>query len=243
MNPLYFSTRLLISILTVVTISFSSALQAEPLPLAPYKAQYKVYLKGCPAGESLHQLSCLSNGHYRYVTRTQPYLNIVPYRYFASSTFQFEKDLIVPKNYSYNSQEMRRSKKGEVWFDWKNQQLENRYTLPNWEAPLIKGMQDKLTHSLQLRIDLIQGKQKDLEYTVVEESKTLAYSFSVLGRETLVTSLGKLNTLKIKHIDHKKQVTLTWLALDYEYLPIKMEHYRHGKKVGNGEIVAYTQSN
>ena len=221
---------------------FIASLQAERLPLKPYTARYKIYLKGCPIGESVHQLTPLSKDLYRFATGTQPYINIVPYRYFARSDFQFDSTSITPQTYFYNTQEIRRSKIGEVNFNWKTQQLENRNATPNWEAPLIQGMQDKLTHSLQLRIDLIQGKKQDLIYTVAEETKILPYSFSILCTEPLNTQIGTLTTIKIKHIDHKSQVTLTWLAIDYDYLPVKMEHYRHDKKVGNGEIIAYTVS-
>lgn len=86
----------------------------------------------------------------------------------------------------------------------------------------------------------MHGKRQDLVYIVAEETKILPYSFTILYEERLKTPLGLLNTLKTKHIDHKNQVTLTWLATDYEYLPVKMEHYRKGKKVGNGEIISYT---
>lgn len=216
-------------------------LHAEILPLTPYTAHYKIYLKGCPMGESIHQLTSVSKALYCFTTHTQPYLNIVPYRYFAKSAFQFKAPWIIPQDYFYHTQEIRRNKKGQIHFNWKTRQLDNQYTLPNWEAPLTEGMQDKLSHSLQLRLDLIEGKRQDLEYLVAEETKVLTYTFTILDQACLLkTHIGTLNTLKIKHIDHKNQLTFTWLAIDYDYLPVKMEHYRQGQKIGSGEIVSYT---
>lgn len=231
MNFFYFFIALLLSFACPL-------LHAEILPLVPYTAHYTIYLKGCPVGESVNKLT-VSEGLYHFITDTQPYLNIVPYRYFAKSDFQFKAPWIIPQDYFYHTQEIRRNKKGQVHFNWKTRQLDNRYTQPNWEAPLLEGMQDKLSHSLQLRLDLLRGKSQPLEYTIAEENKILAYTFTVLFQEVLQTPIGTLNTLKIKHIDHKKQITFTWLAIDYDYLPVKMEHYRQGKKIGSGEIVSY----
>lgn len=240
MNLLYYLNRLLAFIMTAIIISLACPLQAAPFPITPYTAHYKVYLKGCPVGESVHELALLPNGLYRFVTTTQPYLSIVPFRFGARTDFHFEHPTIIPQDYFYNTQELRRNKSGQVHFNWKTLYVENRDTLPNWEAALAAGMQDKVSHSLQLRVDLIHGKRHNFTYTVVEESKILPYNFVILEEERLKTPIGVLNTFKTKHIDHKNQVTFTWLAIDYEYLPVKIEHYRKGKKVGSGEIISYT---
>lgn len=228
------------NLLAILLLTVCCQLHAEPLPFTPYRAQYKISLKGIPVGESVHHLMCLQNGLYRLVVNTQPYLNIVPYRYITHTDFSFENNEIIPQHHYYHHQEIKRNKSGNVYFNWKTKQLTNNDCLPPWKADLIEGIQDKLSHSLQLRLDLMQGKRQALYYTVAEETKILPYRFTIVGTERLDTNIGVLNTIKIKHIDRKQQVTLNWFALDYQYLLVKMEHYRNGKKLGNGEILSYT---
>lgn len=239
MNKKLFSV-FLNSLLSALLLTLCFSAHADPLALVPYRAHYKVMLKGIPVGESMQQLLYLQNGLYRLVVNTQPYLNIVPYQYMTHTDFSFEHNEIIPQHHSYRHQEIKRNKKGNVYFNWSTKKITNPDCVPSWKADLIEGMQDKLSHTLQLRLDLMQGKRQALYYTVAEETKILPYEFTIIGTERLNTNIGVLNTIKIKHVDRKHQVTINWLAQDYEYLPVKMEHYRNGKKLGSGEIISYT---
>lgn len=230
---------LLNTLLGTLLLALSHPSCAETLPFTPYRASYQVSLKGIPVGESVQQLIYLQNGQYRLVVNTHPYLNIVPYKYLTQTDFSFEANEIVPQHHVYQHQEIKHHKRGNVHFNWQTKKLTNNDCHPVWKADLVEGMQDKLSHSLQLRLDLLQGKREALYYTVAEETKILPYHFTIIGTERLKTNIGILNTLKVKHIDRKQQVTINWLAQDYQYLPVKMEHYRHGKKLGHGEILSY----
>jgi len=230
---------LLNTLLGTLLLTKTCPLFADVLPLTPYRALYQVSLKGIPVGESVQQLVYLQNGQYRLIVNTHPYLNIVPYRYSTQTDFSFEGNEIIPQHHLYQHQEMKRHKNGTVHFNWQTKQLTNNDCRPAWKADLVDGIQDKLSHSLQLRLDLLQGKREALYYTVAEETKILPYHFTIMGTERLKTNLGILNTLKVKHIDRKQQITINWLAQEYQYLPVKMEHYRDGKKLGHGEILSY----
>ena len=64
-------------------------------------------------------------------------------------------------------------------------------------------------------------------YHVIDKGRLREYLFLLYGDEVLDTIFGKTNTIIIKReIKNNKRSTLTWYAIDYGYIPVKIEQFR-----------------
>lgn len=212
----------------------------DHLPLAEYEAEYYVSWHGIRGGESKHRLVRRADGAYHVSSTTEPYLKFLPFKYVEKADFQWENGKVIPRNYYYNLKEGRRHKKGNVAFDWRHGKVFNKISKEPWEENTIKDMQDKLSHTVQLRLDLLNDHQPSYTYTVAEDDEVKPYTFKLLNLETLETNIGTLQALKIEHTSKKGRKTHMWLSVDHDYLPVQVHHFRDGKKVGSGAIKSYT---
>ncbi|HKY69500.1 MAG TPA: DUF3108 domain-containing protein [Gammaproteobacteria bacterium] len=213
----------------------------DKLPLPEYEAHYQISWHGIKSGRSHHKLYRRQDGSYHVEVKSTPYLTIVPIRHFESSEFIFQKGKIKPLNYQYNIREARRHKQGNVKFDWQNKTLTNSLAKDPWIAPLPFNIQDKLTHTLMLRLDLKKGLS-NLTYPVAENDKFKTYTFTVLGFENIQTKIGTLETLKLEHVSQRGYRTTLWLAKKLDYLPILVNQARQGTIIGRAEIISLTNS-
>ena len=64
-------------------------------------------------------------------------------------------------------------------------------------------------------------------YHVIDKGRLREYLFLLHGDEVLDTIFGKTNTIIIKRkIKNNKRSTLTWYAIDHDYIPVKIEQFR-----------------
>ncbi len=220
----------------------TSQTQSSPFPLAEYEARYNVKYFGVTAGESIHRLQRKQDGSYHFESKTKPSVKLLPYQYHESTDFAWEKNQIKPQNYFYDIPEGKRSKRGNVAFDWENKTLGNKVSKEPWEMAIPDNVQDKLTQMLRLRYDLTQNKT-NLVYTVAEDDEVKTYSFRILGEEEVKTPLGTFIALKVEHVHRKGHRTNTWFAKKLNYLPIKVNQLRKGRVVGEGEITYLNWTN
>lgn len=214
---------------------------SDHFPIEPYEATYVVSWHGIRGGESKHRFVEKANGEYHISTITAPYLTFLPLKYIEQTDFTWKSGQVVPDYYSYNLKEGRRHKVGTVVFDRKNNQVYNRISKEPWQQTMPEDVQDKLTHAVQLRIDLMNGKKDNLTYTVAEDDEIKPYTFELGGTEKVRTNLGIVHAQKvIHHHPHRKdRKTIMWLSMDHDYLPIRVEHYREGDVAGSGMIKSY----
>lgn len=209
-----------------------------PFPINDYQAQYQVSWHGLYSGASTHKLKRQPNGQYLVESRTDPKLHFLPFHYFESSQFTWKDGKILPQRYTYNIQEGKKHRVGNVNFDWPSKTISN-YTIPHpWIAEIPDDIHDKLTQTLHLRFALKSG-QKEYTYTVAERDKIKDYHFKIVGYERIKTKLGTLNTVKVETYSARKHKTTTWMATDMDYLPVRMEHERNGKVAATGEIQSW----
>ena len=214
------------------------------LPIPEYEAEYKISWHNIPAGSSKHRLTLRSDGVYHLDTQSAPYIKMIPLGYIEKSDFKYNEGKIRPLNYYYDNKEGGRHKKGFVAFDWKKQIVGNPVRKDPWKQPLKEGTLDKLTQALQCRLDLLNGQKNAFVYTVADVNQVTEYHYTLLDRAPLKTNLGVLSTLKLEYISKKNgNKTWMWLATDYQYLPVKVQHFRKNKMVGDGEIISYTPKN
>lgn len=210
--------------------------------LKEYSARYAITFKGITVGNAQHQLKNTNNNDYYYHIKAEPSIRFLPYRYQESSSFTWSQaKLIESHNYFYDHQEGKRKKRGNVYFDYKNNMVINKTSNEPWEEKLVLPMFDKINHTLQLRYDLMHGKTKRLQYLVAEDDEVKPFKFRIIGYQKINTKLGSVDTVMLQHISRKKYKTTMWLAKKYEYMPVKIIQERKGKVAGKVEILSINQ--
>ena len=88
-------------------------------------------------------------------------------------------------------------------FDWNDKNAHYRRGEKTSNAPIEVGVLDIPTQYLQLRRDLIVGKDK-FEYPVISRGKHQTYRYEFVRRETLATPIGKIDTVMMRRLRENK---------------------------------------
>jgi hypothetical protein len=212
---------------------------SNDFPLSPYEAQYNIQWHGLKAGTSVHTLKQNPDQTYTVESKTIPRFKWVPLHFVERSQFMWNNQEIKPLHYFYDLKEARKHKKGAVEFDWKNNRVYNKIGQEPWEQKITKGIQDKLTHALKLRTQLMQHTNKPLKFIVAEDDEVKPYIFNVIAHERIKTELGWLDSVKISHTSRSNKTYTMWLAKNFEYAPIRVEQAKDNSVFAEGEIISY----
>ena len=67
----------------------------------------------------------------------------------------------------------------------------------------------------------------EYKYNIIDKGRLRKYSFVLHSDAIINTVFGETNTIVIKKlIENNKRSTLTWYAVDYDFIPVKIEQYR-----------------
>lgn len=207
-----------------LTAAISAAAAASPPP--DFHAKYNLYLKGVKVAKIERRFSRSSDGayHYRSETRTTGLISLFRKdRIVEESRGRINDDTIQPIHYKYSRTGSDKAREVAIHFDWDENQVTNRINGDAWEMDTESGMLDKLLYQFVLMRDLKAGKTP-LTYTVADGGKTKTYHFESLGRETIETPLGEMETIKLsRRKSNSKREMILWCAPELHYLPVKVK--------------------
>ena len=90
----------------------------------------------------------------------------------------------------------------------------------------IENLQDRLSVQIDYQNKMKKGNFEQ-EYNVIDKGRERKYIFSIHDGEIIDTVFGKTNTIIIrKIIKDNKRSTLTWYAIDNDFIPVKIKQYR-----------------
>ena len=147
-----------------------------------------------------------------------------------SVTFRATKNAIRPLNYHYKSRLFNKKREAKLTFDWNNMKVLNDVKDKPWKMDITGQTVDRLGLQLQVRYDLIHGKE-DLNYDVADGGKIKHFTFKKGKTERIKTKLGSMDVVKITRTDNlsEKRQSYFWFAPEYDYLLVKMEHHEKGE--------------
>jgi len=200
----------------LLTASLSAAAQ---LP-QPFTATYQAEIKGFSV-TAQRSLSVRKDGLLELSFNARSLFATID----ESSQFNWlDGGQLRPQHYEYHRTGLGRDRHAKLSFNWPALMVTNDVQDKAWTMPLPEQAQDKLSYQLQLRHDLI-NQRTDMRYEVADGGRLKTYGFEVLGKEVLNTPLGKLNTVKVKRLRaHSDRQTLIWLAPDWDYLIVRIQH-------------------
>jgi hypothetical protein len=211
------------SALTLLSPS-ATATPSKNTLIASYSAEYSANYSGFDI-KARHQLRRLDDGSYTETLDAKSILGKIK----ESAKFVVnEQQQIIPYEYNYKRSLVGISRVENQIFDWPNKQL--RYS-KNDRVQLVDlelGALDTVTHKLQLRRDLQQGKTV-FSYPVMARDELKQYDYEIVALEVLTTAIGALNTTKLRRVhDNSTRETLIWLATDWDFLLVQLSHTEKG---------------
>jgi len=153
------------------------------------------------------------------------------------SLFTLDQNTIQPKSYRYDRSGGKRQRTTKLNFDWEKRSITDASSDEIWNIEPATGTQDKLSYQLQLMLDL-QADLTTFTYPVADDGILKEYRFTLLGEETIKTSIGEIETVKLKReraADSKRKLTI-WFAKSLRYLPVRIKQGKDDKEFITLEI-------
>ncbi|REG84159.1 DUF3108 domain-containing protein [Marinomonas pollencensis] len=213
----------IISLLALPILPAYGASSAKDSFLVPYSAVYStVWKKGITVKvKGTQTLTRQADGNWHF--------SFTADNLFASlneqSTFAVDQYQIVPSHYRYESSAFGKKRKAELRFDWSKMSVRNDVKNKPWSMSIKPKTVDKLSVQLQIREDLKQGKTT-LNYLIADGGYTKNWRFKRLQTETIDTTLGRLEAIKVTRINDAKsnKQTSFWFAPSHDFLLVKLTH-------------------
>lgn len=211
----------------LLPLSLSAPL-LNAVELKPFKAKYQAEI-GSFSATATRELKVTDSGNYQLSQEANNFFASV----VETSQFSTNGNLLVSNRYEYLRKAFGSKRHALLEFDWDKKSVTNDVEGKPWSYDISEGTLDKLNFQLRLRLDLQQGHYDQLSYPVADGGVLKTYQFKVLGKETLETELGTVNTVKVQRIYSKKKDKETWLwfSTDHDYLLVRyLQTKDNGKK-------------
>ncbi len=206
-----------------------------------FTAKYALYWGGLKVGNTEQAIKKTASDLYTISAQASPLFSSLPLGYAESSDIELKTGQIYSQQYQFKLQEGSKNKAGELKFDWAGKKLHIDLNGIKSTRPLNTLLYDNLSFILQLQLDLKAGKTQ-LDYPVYDKGKLKHYHLDILGNEWLDCPLGRIQTVKLRHIKtDQSRETLFWLAPEYNYLLVKFTQARKNRPESSGLIQSLTR--
>jgi hypothetical protein len=141
---------------------------------------------------------------------------------------------------SYRRRDEFSGRHSDMLFDHAGQEVtinyRDRVNTIDWEP----GIYDLLTLRLVLARDLARGTLKDVYRVVDDRGRVEDVDVEVVGKETLSTALGDLETVRLEYTNQRRgRAYRLWIAEQMDAAMVRLEQYEDGKLRGSLGIVEY----
>ncbi len=124
----------------------------------------------------------------------------------------------------------------EVHFDWANQRAVVQTPEGEHSVAIEAGTHDPFSAVLAVMQGLASGQQRIELPGIDNDGERSRLAFAVRSRETIRVPLGEYETARVERIRDDKRKTITWLAPELDWLPVRLEQRAHGDLVARAEI-------
>ncbi len=213
----------------ITSILFAVLAQGALAQTAPdFSVSYLVEFNGMQAGELNRTLVTNSNGDRVFTSTTKPTGIVALFKadiIIETSIWRYHNNVIQPQSYLYKRTGGRKEKYISADFDWQTMQAVTSNNKQRGQVNIEPHTLDKLVYQLAIMTDLATNKTT-LNYLILDGDKLKEYIISIVGEETITTSLGDVSTIKLmrERADAKKRQTTLWCAPKLGFLPVKLEH-------------------
>lgn len=224
MKPLLLITSLLTLLMLSTVNTANTAISRE---LQTFEANYIVTMSHIPVSSTAERkLIKQPDGIWQLTFNAE----MLFYNLSEESHFRLDNGhRIQPISYRMSKTTLRKNKQVSVDFDWQRKRAGSHKNKSSWQFPIQTGDLDQISYQLQLQEDMRQGR-KDLHYQIVNEDKRDDYQFLMEKEEIIETPIGAINTVRLKVQRDQKRQTWLWLAKDWNYMLVKLQHSEKNKE-------------
>jgi hypothetical protein len=217
--------RWCLGLIAIVLASGVSAAEPSAKELIPFENEYSARLYGFGVKVTS---SLKPKGGNRYEVYFGASAMVGDVTEISEFEWNPHEQLARPQHYFYTRTGLGKNRREDLQFDWTNNQVTSSARKTTEALDPAKKIQDSLSYQIQLRQDLMAGKN-NLVYAITNGKKTKQYRFEVVGEETLDTPLGKVATLKVRRKeDNGDREIYAWFAKDFQYLLIRLQQEENG---------------
>jgi hypothetical protein len=123
-----------------------------------------------------------------------------------------------PTNYLYQFGD-KKDRTYKADFDWQNSKLVMHTIKGDRQASLGEGAQDLLSFMYQF---MFVAPMQSMQLAITNGKKLNIYDYAFEGEETIATKMGDIKTIHILRTSDDDDKDELWLALDYQYVPVKI---------------------
>lgn len=216
--------------------------QAQP-PLRAFSAEYQLKRRGSHLGNGYRQLQISETGIHTLTYGTVASFLFLSDKREEQSRMQLVNDQqdLRPLAYTLKRKGTGKDIHNHVIFEHAQQQVINGRNQQPFAVTYQANLQDQLSYQLQLKLDLILGKNQ-FAYPVIDRKGRLKpYEFVQLTEETLTLPIGRVKALKFtRDTSSEKRQTYFWLAPDYDYSLVRLQQFEDGQESFDVQLSAFT---
>ena len=197
-----------------------------------YTATYRVLRNDNHMAEVTVKLSHQDGGStlHGFIHDTRGLADFLNVKGFQTVTGKWQDGVFFPDHYHFKFSVIGFKSVWKANFDWSAGTVTATRKKRDTLLPLTDGANDPFSLSLNIGSHLAKN-QDVMSVNVVEEDKIEQQRYQVDNQELLNTSLGCIDTTRVKRIrDNTKRTSLFWYANDHDFVPVQI---RHSKKKGN----------
>jgi hypothetical protein len=190
-----------------------------------FKANYDAVINGF-AVKAYREYKPLANGLFELNFSATSWLASIT----ETSRFSWREQNILPVFFSSSRHILGIKKASQLDFNHDNKTLTRTIENRQEDLAYIDNSLDRLSFQLQLQQDLLLNKP-NITYNLVHNNSIKKNQFDIVGEETITTKVGDIKTLKIKVVrESTSRVTLIWVAIDWQYLLVRLIQLKNDKE-------------
>ena len=187
---------------------------------------YSLYKGEILFGKSSYVLSKINQNYFFEIkSSTDGIFKMKKDERMESSNYIINNNKINPITYVYSRK--KKDKEEELITNFKRNST--AVTIDNGntkEHSNTKDNLDRLSVQIAFQEDMKKGVFES-KYKVIDKGRSRIYKYKIHSDDVIDTIFGKTNTIVIRRIiENNKRSTLTWYAVDHNYIPVKIEQYR-----------------
>lgn len=206
---------------------------AADRPIAPFEARYDLYGVGLPVGRALMTLDYPEPNRYamRFEVRPNPLVALLASNEIQEqASGEIHDGEVQPIEYRQQADTGGEKRNVQLRFDRSAGQIEARSNAEQATLPLSPAITDPLSLNLAVMWDLKRDQLAE-QYTLIDRTAPRTYQIRREGEETLKTSLGSLQTVRINQAQPGgSRITTFWFAPELQYLPVRITRQKKGRE-------------
>ena len=209
-----------ITLLIAAIAGFSALAQAGELQ--PFSAVYETSF-GFLSARGERKLEKLPDNQWK----VQSNAHVLAFDIDENATFTLKNDHVVPLRYNFENP-VSKSRSMKLAFDWQHNSVFNE--VEKATIPLAPNAYDKLSYQVQLQMNVCANPDKYAgeDFQLVDRVRLKTYRVELVGRESLKTEVGILNTIHLRQYRPDKRDgkdTQIWLAADWNCILVRLDQY------------------